>query len=599
MNSNDENTKTCPKCNERQDINNLYCFNCGYNFISFNEVGEIKCPNCNQFQNSKNNFCIRCGEELSDSPVILFKCPQCGKEISIDSKFCPFCFHMIKQKECPDCHHKQNENNNICSKCGYDFVNNVSSQKLKQCPQCNEKIIESYNICPKCGHDFTNKEIPKIKPPHVSKLLRFKREKIFLSNYDFNLKTCPKCNSKLLIEDSFCYNCGVDVTHFEQEITVNKPKVSNLLRFKRETIFLSNYGFNLKICPKCNSKLLIDDLFCYNCGEKVSSEESSYQEKQISVNDENTEYETSKEVKRVSKTDYSPEFRIPYVLYLEEIKKNPKKLLSQKIANKYNVDLDKLEQQGISDGFIEMETPLMVAENFKITDIKKILKEHNLKVSGKKDELIERLGENLSQDELNNHFKCEKYLITDEGLEFLNNNNYITYIHKTSDVSQIIFPSEYINIFDEREYSQDEIFASLIEYFNNKFIDELREDKLDNFKNYSNAIATVLKDQGNLQDALIMRFKIFLFDINNYSLDFENANPSEARLKSKDTYKLIDLLMKLKPSAEEIVKLFAFSCEDFPFKRVISDEDSWKYFVEVSQGKDLKEVSKEINQDYS
>ena len=597
MNSSNEDMKTCPKCNEEQEINNLHCFNCGYKFIRFDALKQVQCPNCNQFQDLKNNFCVNCGHELIESPNVVLKCPQCEKEMSIDSKFCPFCFYLFKQKTCPDCNHEQNEMNDVCSNCGYDFVNKVSAQELKECPQCKESVLDSLKICPTCGHDFENKKLPEIKPPHVSKLLRFKREASFLSNYDFNLKQCPKCNSTLLYSDSFCYNCGLDVDNYEPPVVVPKKlMVSKLLKFKRESIFLSNYNFNLKECPKCNSKLLFDDLFCYNCGEKVTSNDIIPSKP---ANQNKQDHETSKPPKPIVKSNYEPEFKIPLVLYLEEIRKNPKKGLTDKIAKKYVTDLDKLNKQALDDGFIELESPLSVANSLKLTDIKKVLKEHNLKVSGKKDELIERLGENLSEDELKNHFKSENHIITDKGLEFLNNNNYIIYIHKNTEVSQVIFPTEYINIFNERQYSQEEIFATLIDYFNNQFLNQLNDGKWDDFKIYSNAIASLLKDQGNLADALIMRLKVFLFDINNYSPELERPNPSEARLKSKDMYKLIDLVIKLNQSPEEVMKLFAIACEEFMFKRVISDEDSWKYFVEGLQGKDLKELSKEINEDDS
>ena len=96
-----------------------------------------------------------------------------------------------------------------------------------------------------------------------------------------------------------------------------------------------------------------------------------------------------------------------------------------------------------------------------------------------------------------------------------------------------------------------------------------------------------------------MRFKVFLFDINNYSQELQKANPSQTKLKSNDIYKLIDTLAKLNKPPEEVMKLFATACAEFMFKREISDEDSWKYFVEIIQGKELKEVSKEINEDYS
>ena len=109
----------------------------------------------------------------------------------------------------------------------------------------------------------------------------------------------------------------------------------------------------------------------------------------------------------------------------------------------------------------------------------------------------------------------------------------------------------------------------------------------------------MLKDQGCLEDAMIMRFKVFLFDINNYSEELQKPNPSQTTLKSKDVYKLMDTLVKLNKPPEEVVKLFAAACGEFMFKREISDENSWKYFVEIVQGKEIKEISKEINKDYS
>ena len=142
-----------------------------------------------------------------------------------------------------------------------------TDKNIKTCPECNEKIITSYENCPKCGHELLDIQI---KPPKVSKLLKFQREKLFLSNYDFNLKTCPECNSKILLSDSFCHNCGLDVANFKPQKTSAKPPVvSKVLKFKRKAIFLSNYDFNLKECFECKSKLLTDDLYCYNCGKKV------------------------------------------------------------------------------------------------------------------------------------------------------------------------------------------------------------------------------------------------------------------------------------------------------------------------------------------
>lgn len=632
-------TKICPSCKHSQYINNSFCSNCGQEFFEFDSSKQIKCQKCNQIQDLKNKFCIHCGNELVSETKVL-KCPKCENEIPEDSIFCPFCHYtLIKYKTCPKCNHKQDENVDICSKCGYKFVNkglveitsneeqnnknkdsengisNFKNKKTKsnkkQCPNCLVCVPENIKICPHCQYNFNNenKSEDKInvqgseltnnipKSTSLSEHEKFKRNTIFLTNFEFNMKICPNCESKLLIDDSFCYNCGFDVVNANVTVSPEKPEISEFLRFKHESIFLSNYDFNLKICPKCNSKLLIEDTFCYKCGEQVGEINNSSIQHEL-PNKENIGKKDSLNKDTAVKTNYDPTFKIAYVLYLDSINKNPKKEFPDKIAKKYETTVDELKKHAIDDNFIELESPLMVANNLKLTDIKKVLKAHNLKVSGKKDELIERLSENLSQDELKKYFKPSMYLLTDNGLEFLNINNYLIYYNKNTEVNVCISPSDFNDLFDNHNYSQKEICEILMNYFNVEFTNQLNKGNWKDFKDYSNAIASLLKDLGNLEDALLMRLKVFLFDVNNYSYELQKPNPKETKLKSKDINKLYSLITKLNLSSDELMKLFLQSCEEFMFKRVVTDEDSWKYLAKILNGEDLGSVSKEINEDY-
>lgn len=230
----------------------------------------------------------------------------------------------------------------------------------------------------------------KVESPAVSRLLAFRREAIFLSNFDFNLKLCTKCGCEVFIEDMFCYSCGNDLVNVKKAIP-NEPAVSRILTFRREAIFLANFDFNLKKCPECGCKLLGDDAFCYSCGEKLTDGPSR------------------------------KESEIAYVLYLDAIRKNPKKA-PLRIERKYGVDISELENRALDDAFIELESPLDAARRLKVSDLKEILRKNSLKVSGKKEELIERLGENFSGDELNAYFKPQFYIITERGIDFLKNN---------------------------------------------------------------------------------------------------------------------------------------------------------------------------------
>lgn len=147
------------------------------------------------------------------------------------------------------------------------------SDKKMICPRCfYEQELDS-SSCSNCGHDFSDKSGLIINPPKVSRLLRFKREKTFYSNYDYNLIECPKCGSKLLYDDVFCYKCGCEVSDVEETLpAAEKIKVSKFLRFTRKTRFLAGYDFNIKKCPECDSGLLLNSKYCYKCGVKVKSD---------------------------------------------------------------------------------------------------------------------------------------------------------------------------------------------------------------------------------------------------------------------------------------------------------------------------------------
>lgn len=81
-----------------------------------------------------------------------------------------------------------------------------------------------------------------------------------------------------------------------------------------------------------------------------------------------------------------------------------------------------LIQRLFSNGFLRFST---LQENLKkeflLPELKKVLKENDLKVSGKKDDLIERIISNLDPEKLENpKSKLERILLTEKGREFVN-----------------------------------------------------------------------------------------------------------------------------------------------------------------------------------
>ncbi len=101
----------------------------------------------------------------------------------------------------------------------------------------------------------------------------------------------------------------------------------------------------------------------------------------------------------------------------------------------------------VKRGYIATESlETALSNNYFVSSIKPVLKAHNLKVGGKKAELIARLLENIARDELEEAFPLRKYCITEKGkkaiseaafVQFLLDNNCFVdeFAHKMKDTT--------------------------------------------------------------------------------------------------------------------------------------------------------------------
>lgn len=93
---------------------------------------------------------------------------------------------------------------------------------------------------------------------------------------------------------------------------------------------------------------------------------------------------------------------------------------------KYGIkDVVKLHKRLIDKGYLQQASEYNKFKSLTVPEIKNYLRDNNLKLTGNKDKLINRLLENNIKSEINNI-----YTLTDRGEEFINNNEPWLYFHR-------------------------------------------------------------------------------------------------------------------------------------------------------------------------
>lgn len=96
----------------------------------------------------------------------------------------------------------------------------------------------------------------------------------------------------------------------------------------------------------------------------------------------------------------------------------------------YGINAFERAQKLIREGYVRIATPKESLSSLRGVDLAKILEHYGLKKTGKKRELIDRLGESLTIQEIEKHIKERSYIITEKGKSVLDKYYYILFAHR-------------------------------------------------------------------------------------------------------------------------------------------------------------------------
>lgn len=127
-----EEKKNCPECGASIGASLKFCPECGADTQKKEAKQEAKCSACGSVLASGTKFCPSCGRKINP-------CSNCGNDIPDGQTVCPGC----GQRLCPNCGKALSAEAKFCLECGCAIV--------KKCSACGTELSENAKFCPECG----------------------------------------------------------------------------------------------------------------------------------------------------------------------------------------------------------------------------------------------------------------------------------------------------------------------------------------------------------------------------------------------------------------------------------------------------------------
>lgn len=178
--------------------------------------------------------------------------------------------------------------------------------------------------------------------------------------------------------------------------------------------------------------------------------------------------------------------------------------------------VDKCLRSLLDRGFLQVGNLQSAIEKETAAVLKSELKNHGLKVSGKKDELVQRLMSEVSHEELSSRFAKRTYQLTEFGKKALEEEGYVPYIHR--------HPMEDLDIWSLNKIIHEPPYMSYRDkiwgYLNKRSMEHFSAGDFGLYRNCRYHMYLFLMEEKRLKDAIGMLSEVVFYDLsglgNNY-----------------------------------------------------------------------------------
>ena len=192
----------------------------------------------------------------------------------------------------------------------------------------------------------------------------------------------------------------------------------------------------------------------------------------------------------------------------------------------------------INEGYFIGASYIDVIKYSKVNELKTILRENELKVSGKKEDLIKRIINNISQEKLETYINSTFYKLSEKGIDFLNEHDDYVRLHKNKVWGIDI---EKYNILKVRGYS---FYDTIMDMFKQR----LSEEPSNLRRNTYLFMYQLSKEEGKDKEALKNILKVFYYDISGICGEEWIASYKEGIFTKKELKKDYELAVMIVPN---------------------------------------------------
>jgi len=336
-------------------------------------------------------------------------------------------------------------------------------------------------------------------------------------------------------------------------------------------------------CPDCGEENEDKANYCFNCGKDLSK---------YSMDKDSSESE-KEEINSLEKE----ELVLPIFLEKIEGQKVGDESFPNYYKNRYGVDPEELLNRALKKGYlVESDLKYNMYETTN-ADLKDVLREYDLKVSGVKDELVKRLLNNINEEELKSIFDQSYYQLSASGKELIENNEHIIYFHK-SPTGGMTLKDYHKKIKENDDLNKCE---AMIESQKKHLEEHKKEGDWGLYRNTFLTMADIYADSGESKKALELYLKVCNVDLSGLS-NSNSYHPGTIILAPGIIRRIKKAMDDLNYETEDLRKIyFEVANElDLPKKRY-SNKKSFNYIVKaIDKGVDpINEKISEENKDSS